>query len=141
MQRTYRTESVPMEQNRRAGNAYVEAKKADRESIHQHDRRTKQILVVADSMQNPAFVAADMLSPGRACQMASAVLVTEQDFARSAMVEDGSPLLPRRNCKSFYRQQRKDHRGGKIEFNADVEIASNEITPEHQTQLFDRLII
>ena len=92
-----------------------------------------EILVVADSMQNPAFVAADMLSQAEHDKMASAVLVTEsKDFAKkvSDELERQIPLLPRKEIA-----RTSIDNNGKIIVAEDnlmlaIEIA-NEIAPEH----------
>ena len=57
-----------------------------------------EILVVADSTNNPAHIAADMLSQAEHDKMATAVLITDsQKFAEevSAELEKQIPLLPR----------------------------------------------
>lgn len=132
----YGTESVPkVDKIVGPGNAYVaEAKKQvfGRVSIDMI-AGPSEILVVADSMQNPAFVAADMLSQAEHDKMASAVLVTEsKDFAKkvSDELERQIPLLPRKEIA-----RASIDNNGKIIVAEDnlmlaIEIA-NEIAPEH----------
>lgn len=132
----YGTESVPkVDKIVGPGNAYVaEAKKQvfGKVSIDMI-AGPSEILVVADSMQNPAFVAADMLSQAEHDKMASAVLVTEsKDFAKkvSDELERQIPLLPRKEIA-----RASIDNNGKIIVAEDnlmlaIEIA-NEIAPEH----------
>lgn len=97
----YGTESVPkVDKIVGPGNAFVaEAKKqvfgmVDIDMI----AGPSEILVVADSTNNPAHIAADMLSQAEHDKMATAVLITDsQKFAEdvSAELEKQIPLLPR----------------------------------------------
>ena len=97
----YGTESVPkVDKIVGPGNAFVaEAKKqifgmVDIDMI----AGPSEILVVADSTNNPAHIAADMLSQAEHDKMATAVLITDsQNFAEevSAELEKQIPLLPR----------------------------------------------
>ena len=97
----YGTESVPkVDKIVGPGNACVaEAKKqvfgmVDIDMI----AGPSEILVVADSTNNPAHIAADMLSQAEHDKMATAVLITDsQNFAEevSAELEKQIPLLPR----------------------------------------------
>ncbi len=97
----YGTESVPkVDKIVGPGNAFVaEAKKqvfgmVDIDMI----AGPSEILVVADSTNNPAHIAADMLSQAEHDKMATAVLITDsQKFADdvSAELEKQIPLLPR----------------------------------------------
>ena len=97
----YGTESVPkVDKIVGPGNAFVaEAKKqvfgmVDIDMI----AGPSEILVVADSTNNPAHIAADMLSQAEHDKMATAVLITDsQNFAEevSAELEKQRPLLPR----------------------------------------------
>ena len=97
----YGTESVPKgDKIVGPGNAFVaEAKKqvfgmVDIDMI----AGPSEILVVADSTNNPAHIAADMLSQAEHDKMATAVLITDsQNFAEevSAELEKQIPLLPR----------------------------------------------
>ncbi len=97
----YGTESVPkVDKIVGPGNAFVaEAKKqvfgmVDIDMI----AGPSEILVVADSTNNPAHIAADLLSQAEHDKMATAVLITDsQVFAESvsAELERQIPLLPR----------------------------------------------
>lgn len=97
----YGTESVPkVDKIVGPGNAFVaEAKKqvfgmVDIDMI----AGPSEILVVADSTNNPAHIAADLLSQAEHDKMATAVLITDsQAFAESvsAELERQIPLLPR----------------------------------------------
>ena len=97
----YGTESVPkVDKIVGPGNAFVaEAKKqvfgmVDIDMI----AGPSEILVVADSTNNPAHIAADLLSQAEHDKMATAVLITDsQSFAESvsAELERQIPLLPR----------------------------------------------
>ncbi len=97
----YGTESVPkVDKIVGPGNAFVaEAKKqvfgmVDIDMI----AGPSEILVVADSTNNPAHIAADLLSQAEHDKMATAVLITDsQAFAESvsAELEKQIPLLPR----------------------------------------------
>ncbi len=97
----YGTESVPkVDKIVGPGNAFVaEAKKqvfgtVDIDMI----AGPSEILVVADGTNNPAHIAADLLSQAEHDKMATAVLITDsKDFAQavSAELERQIPLLPR----------------------------------------------
>ena len=97
----YGTESVPkVDKIVGPGNAFVaEAKKqvfgmVDIDMI----AGPSEILVVADSTNNPAHIAADLLSQAEHDKMATAVLITDSmSFAESvsAELERQIPLLPR----------------------------------------------
>ncbi len=97
----YGTESVPkVDKIVGPGNAFVaEAKKqvfgtVDIDMI----AGPSEILVVADGINNPAHIAADLLSQAEHDKMATAVLITDsKDFAQavSAELERQIPLLPR----------------------------------------------
>ena len=97
----YGTESVPkVDKIVGPGNAFVaEAKKqvfgmVDIDMI----AGPSEILVVADSTNDPSHIAADMLSQAEHDKMATAVLITDSmDFAEkvSAELEKQIPLLPR----------------------------------------------
>ncbi len=131
----YGTESVPkVDKIVGPGNAYVaEAKKQvfGRVSIDMI-AGPSEILVVADSKSNPAYVAADLLSQAEHDKMASAVLVTDSmEFANavSCELEKQIPLLPR---SEIARKSIDDN--GKIIVAESVDQAieiSNEIAPEH----------
>ncbi len=97
----YGTESVPkVDKIVGPGNAFVaEAKKqvfgtVDIDMI----AGPSEILVVADGTNNPAHIAADLLSQAEHDKMATAVLITDsKDFAQavSGELERQIPLLPR----------------------------------------------
>lgn len=117
------------------GNAYVaEAKKQvfGRVSIDMI-AGPSEILVVADSLSNPKFVAADLLSQAEHDKMASAVLVTDsRDFAEkvSEELERQIPLLPRAEIA----RTSIDNNGKIIVAENNLSLAidiANEIAPEH----------
>ncbi len=131
----YGTESVPkVDKIVGPGNAFVaEAKKQvfGKVSIDMI-AGPSDILVVADDTNDPAHIAADLLSQAEHDKMASAVLVTDSaEFAKevSAELEKQLPLLPR---YEIARKSIDDH--GKIivaeNLSQAIEIA-NEIAPEH----------
>ncbi len=131
----YGTESVPkVDKIVGPGNAFVaEAKKQvfGKVSIDMI-AGPSEILVVADDTNDPAHIAADLLSQAEHDKMASAVLVTDStEFATkvSAELEKQLPLLPR---YEIARKSIDDH--GKIivaeDLSQAIEIA-NEIAPEH----------
>ena len=131
----YGTESIPrVDKIVGPGNAYVaEAKKQvfGKVSIDMI-AGPSEILIVADATNDPAHIAADLLSQAEHDKMASAVLVTDSAaFAAkvSAELEKQIPLLPR---KEIARKSIDDN--GKIIVAEDltqaIEIA-NEIAPEH----------
>ncbi len=132
----YGTESVPkVDKIVGPGNAYVaEAKKQvfGRVSIDMI-AGPSEILVVADSMSNPVFVAADLLSQAEHDKNASAVLVTDSyDFAKavSEELERQIPLLPRAEIA----RASVDNNGKIIVAEGDLMLAidiANEIAPEH----------
>ncbi|MBQ7948705.1 MAG: histidinol dehydrogenase [Clostridia bacterium] len=131
----YGTESVPkVDKIVGPGNAYVaEAKKQvfGKVSIDMI-AGPSEILVLADDTNDPAHVAADLLSQAEHDKMASAVLVTDSaDFAEkvSQELERQIPLLPRREIA---RKSIDDN--GKIIVADDLMQAidiANEIAPEH----------
>ena len=132
----YGTESIPcVDKIVGPGNAFVaEAKKQvfGKVSIDMI-AGPSEILVVADSTCNPAFVAADLLSQAEHDKMASAVLVTDTlDFANkvSEELEKQIPLLPRAEIARY-----SIDKNGKIivaENNLMLAIdIANEIAPEH----------
>lgn len=97
----YGTESVPkVDKIVGPGNAFVaEAKKQVFGEVSiDMIAGPSEILVVADSTNNPAHIAADLLSQAEHDKMATAVLITDsQAFAESvsAELEKQIPLLPR----------------------------------------------
>ena len=91
-----------------------------------------EILVLADSTCNPAYVAADLLSQAEHDKLASAVLVTDSKelaYAVSEELEKQIPLLPREEIA-----RASIDTNGKIiianNLEQGIEIA-NEIAPEH----------
>ena len=131
----YGTESVPkVDKIVGPGNAFVaEAKKqvfgkVDIDMI----AGPSEILVVADDTNEPAFVAADLLSQAEHDKMASAVLVTDSAAFAAAVreeLEKQIPLLPRAEIA----RASIDNNGKIIVANnltVAIEIA-NEIAPEH----------
>ena len=132
----YGTESVPcVDKIVGPGNAFVaEAKKQvfGKVSIDMI-AGPSEILVVADSTCNPAYVAADLLSQAEHDKMASAVLVTDTvDFANavSAELERQIPQLPRTEIARYS----IDNNGKIIVAENNLMLAidiANEIAPEH----------
>jgi histidinol dehydrogenase len=132
----YGTESIPkVDKIVGPGNAFVaEAKKqvfgkVDIDMI----AGPSEILVVADSTCNPAYVAADLLSQAEHDKMASAVLVTDSyELAKkvSDELEKQIPLLPRAEIARFS----IDNNGKIIVAENNLLLAidiANEIAPEH----------
>lgn len=130
------TESIPkVDKIVGPGNAFVaEAKKqvfgkVDIDMI----AGPSEILVVADSTCNPAYVAADLLSQAEHDKMASAVLVTDSyELAKkvSDELEKQIPLLPRAEIARFS----IDNNGKIIVAENNLLLAidiANEIAPEH----------
>ena len=132
----YGTESVPkVDKIVGPGNAFVaEAKKQvfGKVSIDMI-AGPSEILVVADSTCNPAFVAADLLSQAEHDKMASAVLVCDsREFAEkvSEQLEIQIPKLPRAEIARVS----IDNNGKIIVAENNLMLAidiANEIAPEH----------
>ncbi|MBE6533210.1 MAG: histidinol dehydrogenase [Ruminococcaceae bacterium] len=132
----YGTESVPkVDKIVGPGNAYVaEAKKQvfGRVSIDMI-AGPSEILVVADSLSNATYIAADLLSQAEHDKNASAVLVTDSyAFAEavSAELERQIPLLPRAEIARCS----IDNNGKIIVAENNLSLAidiANEIAPEH----------
>lgn len=132
----YGTKSVPkVDKIVGPGNAFVaEAKKQvfGKVSIDMI-AGPSEILVVADSTCNPAFVAADLLSQAEHDKMASAVLVTDsREFAEkvSRELEFQIPMLPRAEIA----RTSIDNNGKIIVAKDNLMLAidiANEIAPEH----------
>ena len=132
----YGTESVPcVDKIVGPGNAFVaEAKKQvfGKVSIDMI-AGPSEILVVADSTCNPAYVAADLLSQAEHDKMASAVLVTdtvELAQAVSDELEKQIPMLPRADIARYS----IDNNGKIIVAEGNLLLAidiANEIAPEH----------
>jgi histidinol dehydrogenase len=132
---SYGTESVPkVDKIVGPGNAYVaEAKRQvfGRVAIDMI-AGPSEILVVADEMATPAFVAADLLSQAEHDALSSAVLITNSRALAeqvSAEVERQLATLPR---ETIARASIENH--GKIIVTEDLLCAidlSNELAPEH----------
>ena len=132
----YGTESIPKtDKIVGPGNAYVaEAKKQvfGKVSIDMI-AGPSEILVVADSLSDPKYVAADLLSQAEHDKMASAVLVTDsREFAEQVSVEleRQIPFLPRKDIARVS----IDNNGKIIVAKDNLQLAidiANEIAPEH----------
>lgn len=131
----YGTETIPkVDKIVGPGNAFVaEAKKQvfGQVSIDMI-AGPSEILIVADKSNNPAFVAADLLSQAEHDKMASAVLITDDvEFANSVSneLEKQIPLLDR---SEIARISIDDN--GKIIVTENIEDAinvANQLAPEH----------
>ncbi|MBE6604120.1 MAG: histidinol dehydrogenase [Ruminococcaceae bacterium] len=131
----YGTESIPrVDKIVGPGNAFVaEAKKQvfGRVSIDMI-AGPSEILVVADSTADPAFVAADLLSQAEHDKLASAVLITDSEALAMAVnteLEKQIPLLPRAEIA-----RTSIDNNGKIIVVDDLKTAidvANELAPEH----------
>ncbi len=131
----YGTETVPkVDKIVGPGNAFVaEAKKQvyGKVSIDMI-AGPSEILIIADSLSNPAFLAADLLSQAEHDKMASAVLITDSPALAESVdreLEKQIPLLPRKEIA-----EASIRANGRIII-ADnliqaVEI-SNKLAPEH----------
>ena len=131
----YGTQSIPkVDKIVGPGNAFVAEAKKQVFGVVSIDMIAgpSEILIVADSKSNPAYVAADLLSQAEHDKMASAVLVTDSaELARnvSTELEKQIPLLERREIA----RESIDVNGKIIvadTLDAAIEIA-NEIAPEH----------
>lgn len=131
----YGTESIPkVDKIVGPGNAFVaEAKKQvfGKVSIDMI-AGPSEILVVADGKNNPAHIAADLLSQAEHDKMASAVLVTNDAAFAQAVSTELEKQIPTLLRKEIARKSIDDN--GKIiiadDLSAAIEIA-NEIAPEH----------
>ncbi len=131
----YGTESVPkVDKIVGPGNAFVaEAKKQvfGKVSIDMI-AGPSEILVVADGNNNPAHIAADLLSQAEHDKMASAVLVTNDLAFAKAVSEELERQIPQLPRKEIARKSIDDN--GKIIVASDLTQAiaiANEIAPEH----------
>ncbi len=131
----YGTESVPkVDKIVGPGNAFVaEAKKQVFGAVSiDMIAGPSEILVVADSTNNPAHIAADLLSQAEHDKLASAVLITDcAEFAEkvSTEIENQLPLLEREEIA-----RASIDNNGKIIVADDIPSAieiANEIAPEH----------
>ncbi|MBQ9714685.1 MAG: histidinol dehydrogenase [Clostridia bacterium] len=131
----YGTESVPkVDKIVGPGNAFVaEAKKqvfgkVDIDMI----AGPSEILVLADDSNDPAHIAADLLSQAEHDKMASAVLVTDSVAFATAVAEELEKQIPLLSRAEIARTSIDNN--GKIIVADDLEDAieiSNEIAPEH----------
>jgi len=131
----YGTESVPkVDKIVGPGNAFVaEAKKQvfGKVSIDMI-AGPSEILVVADSLSNPRFVAADLLSQAEHDKNASAVLVTDSQKLAEEVAEEIEKQLKELPREEIARTSIEDN--GKIIVTGDIKDAiaiANEIAPEH----------
>ena len=131
----YGTESIPkVDKIVGPGNAYVaEAKKQvfGKVSIDMI-AGPSEILIVADKTNDPAHIAADLLSQAEHDKMASAVLVTDDSVFAEAVSAELEKQIPTLLRKDIARKSIDDN--GKIIVADDlleaIDIA-NEIAPEH----------
>ena len=131
----YGTESIPkVDKIVGPGNAFVAEAKKQVYGVVSIDMIAgpSEILIVADSKSNPAYLAADLLSQAEHDKAASAVLVTDSEYlavAVSGEIEKQLPLLEREEIA-----RASIDNNGKIivadELERAIEIA-NEIAPEH----------
>lgn len=131
----YGTESIPkVDKIVGPGNAFVaEAKKQvfGRVSIDMI-AGPSEILVVADNTNDPAFIAADLLSQAEHDKNASAVLVTDDEAFACAVSEQLEKQIPKLLRAEIARKSIDDN--GKIIVAEDLHSAidvANEIAPEH----------
>lgn len=131
----YGTESIPkVDKIVGPGNAFVAEAKKQVFGLVSIDMIAgpSEILIVADSTCNPAYVAADLLSQAEHDKLASAVLVTNCEvLARAVQLEISRQLetLPRREIA-----EASIENNGKIVITDTIEQAisvSNELAPEH----------
>ncbi|MGN0710120.1 MAG: histidinol dehydrogenase [Anaerovoracaceae bacterium] len=133
---TYGTETVPrVDKIVGPGNAYVaEAKRQVFGKVAiDMIAGPSEILVVADSTCNPAFVAADMLSQAEHDKMASAVLVTDSMELAKAVQEEIEIQLEKLPRKEIAKAS-IDNNGKIIVVEGNIMAAidiANEIAPEH----------
>nr|MCR5150314.1 histidinol dehydrogenase [Clostridiales bacterium] len=131
----YGTESVPkVDKIVGPGNAFVAEAKKQVFGVVSIDMIAgpSEILIVADSKSNPAFLAADLLSQAEHDKNASAVLVTDNDYLAAAVqgeIEKQLPLLERSEIA-----RASIDNNGKIIIAENLECAieiANDIAPEH----------
>lgn len=131
----YGTESVPkVDIITGPGNAYVAAAKREVYGVVGIDMIAgpSEVLIIADSSANPAFVAADFLSQAEHDEKAASVLLTpDRSLAERAanLIEKQLKELPRRNIAA---QSVEDY--GTIVVTASIDEAfdiANSIAPEH----------
>lgn len=131
----YGTESVPkVDKIVGPGNAFVaEAKKQvfGKVSIDMI-AGPSEILVVADKKNDPAFIAADLLSQAEHDKNASAVLVTDDAAFAETVAKELEKQIPLLDRAEIARKSIDDN--GKIIVAEDLDAAigiANEIAPEH----------
>ncbi|MBP3706082.1 MAG: histidinol dehydrogenase [Clostridia bacterium] len=131
----YGTETIPkVDKIVGPGNAFVAEAKKQVFGLVSIDMIAgpSEVLVVADSKSNPAFVAADLLSQAEHDKMASAVLVTDSMELAQLVSSELEKQIPQLERKEIARTSIDNN--GKIivvdDLNKAVEI-SNEIAPEH----------
>ncbi len=131
----YGTESVPkVDIITGPGNAYVAAAKREVYGVVGIDMIAgpSEVLIIADSSANPAFVAADFLSQAEHDEKAASVLLTpDRSLAQRAanLIEKQLKELPRRDIAA---QSVEDY--GTIVVTASIDEAfdiANSIAPEH----------
>ncbi len=131
----YGTESVPkVDKIVGPGNAFVAEAKKQVFGLVSIDMIAgpSEILIVADNKNDPAHIAADLLSQAEHDKMASAVLVTDDAAFASAVSSELEKQIPLLSRSEIARKSIDDN--GKIivadDLAAAIEIA-NEIAPEH----------
>ncbi len=131
----YGTESIPkVDKIVGPGNAFVAEAKKQVYGMVSIDMIAgpSEILVVADSLSNPAHVAADLLSQAEHDKMASAVLVCDSMDLANAVSEEIEKQIPKLLRSEIARVSIDDN--GKIivadDLTKAIEIA-NKIAPEH----------
>ncbi len=131
----YGTESVPrVDKIVGPGNVYVA--EAKRQVFGQVGidiiAGPSEILIIADGMSNPAFVAADMLSQAEHDQNAAAVLVTDSRALADAVAIEIETQLARLSRAEIARASIEENgRVFVVKDLAEAAETSNEIAPEH----------
>ena len=132
----YGTESIPkVDKIVGPGNAYVAEAKKQVYGVVSIDMIAgpSEILVVADSNNNPRHIAADLLSQAEHDKMASAVLVCDSHEFAVAVSEELERQIPELPRKEIARAS-IDNNGKIIVAKDDLMLAidiANEIAPEH----------
>ena len=131
----YSTETIPkVDKIVGPGNAFVaEAKKQVFGTVSiDMIAGPSEILIVADSKSNPAYVAADLLSQAEHDKLASAVLVTDSETLAQEVSAELEKLIPLLEREEIARASIDNN--GKIIVADTIEKAidiANEIAPEH----------
>ena len=129
------TESIPkVDKIVGPGNAFVAEAKKQVYGVVSIDMIAgpSEILIVADSSSNPAYVAADLLSQAEHDKMASAVLVTDSMSLAKAVSEELEKQIPLLERCEIARESIDTN--GKIIVSENLDVAveiANEIAPEH----------